>query len=271
LRGEPVRAVVVVGEEMFEIGQSSFFVDVKYQPTANVVSRMMQIAPEPLMRMPTPTAEDEPAVEFQTTGDDDTVEEHTYQAIQLKQVAFGDTERQMEVLSNLPPLISGSTSDVDLALMLCGLLLDAIPPAMAVAVAIFEEADVQEMQSEGSPDAKIAKPKMMRVQTKDNFEGRFMPSRRLLRKALRRGESVMHIAGDVDGSKFTMSSSLGWAFCSPITAESCVGWCLYVSGLGIRGGGIFVTEDSLKGDLRFTQMVAQLIGSIRTVRTLQAQ
>ena len=46
---------------------------------------------------------------------------------------------------------------------------------------------------------------------------------------------------------------------------------MYVSGSGPRQGNNFVTEDSLKGDLRFTQLVAQFIGSIRTVRSLQDQ
>ena len=271
LRGQPLRSVVVEGSEAFEIGQSNFFVDVKYMAKSNVTTQTMETVPDPLFRMPTPVAQAEPEEKFETQDADDAIEEHSYKASELKDVSFGDTERQMEVLSDLPRLISGSTTDVDLALMLCGLLLDAIPPAVAIAVALFDEADVLEMQKQDDPDAPIPKPKMMRVQTRDNFDGRFMPSRRLLRKALRRGESVMHIVGDVDSSQFTMATALGWAFCAPISAESCVGWCLYVSGMGGRDDNNFVTEDDLKGDLRFTQLVAQLIGSIRTVRSLQDQ
>ena len=275
LRGTTQRAIDVGGSEAFEIGQSNFFVDVSFMPLANAASGTKQEdTPAPLIRIPAPTADadaDEPNQEFETQDADDAIEEHSYKASELKDVSFGDTERQMEVLSDLPRLISGSTTDVDLALMLCGLLLDAIPPAIAIAVALFDEADVQKMQKDDSPDAEIPKPKMMRVQTRDNFEGRFMPSRRLLRKALRRGESVMHIVGDVDSSQFTMATALGWAFCAPINAEACVGWCLYVSGSGGRDDNNFITEESLKGDLRFTQLVAQLIGSIRTVRSLQDQ
>lgn len=275
LRGQPLREALVGGSEAFEIGQSSFYVDVAYMATANVVSQTMQVAPEPRIRMPQPTAHEEerhpePASQdFETQSGDDLVEEHSYHDNDLRKVSFGDTERQMEVLSNLPQMISGSKTDVDLALMLCGMLLEAIPPAVAVAVAMFDDTDVHEMKKVDDPDAAIPKPKVMRVQTRDDFDGRFSPSRRLLRKALRRGESVMHIVGEVDGSQFTMASSLGWAFCAPVNAESCIGWCLYVSGMGARDGNNFVTEDALKGDLRFTQLVAQLIGSIHTVRTLQ--
>lgn len=276
LRGQSLREVLVGGSEAFEIGQSSFYVDVAYMSAANVVSQTMQATPEPLIHMPQPTASDEKedyseplAENFETQSYDDLLEEHSYHDNDLRKVSFGDTERQMEVLSNLPQMISGSKTDVDLALMLCGMLLEAIPPAVAVAVAMFDDADVHEMKKLDDPDAAIPKPKVMRVQTRDDFDGRFTPSRRLLRKALRRGESVMHIVGEVGGSQFTMASSLGWAFCSPVNAESCLGWCLYVSGMGAREGNNFVTEDALKGDLRFTQLVAQLIGSIHTVRTLQ--
>lgn len=276
LRGQLLREVLVGGSEAFEIGQSSFYVDVAYMSAANVVSQTMQATPEPLIRMPQPTASEQEddypeslPENFDTRSYDDLLEEHSYHDNDLRKVSFGDTERQMEVLSNLPQMISGSKTDMDLALMLCGMLLEAIPPAVAVAVAMFDDADVHEMKKVDDPDAAIPKPKVMRVQTRDDFDGRFTPSRRLLRKALRRGESVMHIVGEVDGSQFTMANSLGWAFCSPVNAESCVGWCLYVSGMGARDGNNFVTEDALKGDLRFTQLVAQLIGSIHTVRTLQ--
>ncbi len=270
--GAVYREVSVGKSESFEIGQSTFYVDVKSVSLAEAPGETVRTN-RMLHTIATEAAREEleePIVDFVTQSGDELAEEHSYHADDLRKVAFGDSERQMEVLSNLPKLIAGSKTDLDLALMLCGMLLEAIPPAVAVAVAMFDESDVFAIRSQDNSDAELPKPKVMRVQTRDQFEGRFMPSRRLLRKALRRGESVMHIVGDdVDASRVTMASSLDWAFCAPITSESCIGWCLYVSGSGGRDGNVFVTEDSLKGDLRFTQMVAQLIGSIHTVRTLQ--
>ena len=266
VRGESLRSAMVGDSEVFEIGQSKFYVDGGSVPASNALSQATQVARETMAGMALATAEEE----FPTHDEEEEfVEEHSYPAIELRDVSFGDAERQMEVLSNLPQLISGSTGDVDLAEMLCGLLLEAIPPAVAVAAVLFEESDVLEMRKLDDPDAAIPKPKMMRVQTRDAFEGRFMPSRRLLRKAIRRRENVIHIVGDGGSSKFTMANALGWAFCAPLTTDSCLGWCLYVSGLGGRDDSNLVTADSLKGDLRFTQLVAQFIGSIRTVRTLQ--
>lgn len=275
LQGIPERAVVVGASEAFEIGQSTFFVDVSYLPAANAVTTTMSPETEqpqwflpPLGKIETA---DEVEVEFQTQNAEEAADEFSYQANELKDVSFGDLELQMEMLAELPRLISGSTSDVDLALVLCELLLKAIPPAIAVAIVLFDDADLLKMQKDDESITELPKPKLMRVQTRDDFDGRFTPSRRLLRKALRRGDNVMHIVSDAQSNEFTMASSLDWAFCAPITAESCAGWCLYVSGSGPRKGFSFVTEDSLKGDLRFTQLVAQFIGSIRTVRSLQDQ
>ena len=113
--------------------------------------------------------------------------------------------------------------------MLCGIILEAIPPATAVAVAMFDEFDVQHMQQTlGDPSDAIPKPKLMRVQTREEYEARFIPSRRLLRNALVKKECAMHIVGDLGGSVFTMANPLDWEFCVPLTAESCIGWCLYV-------------------------------------------
>ncbi len=280
MRGATMREVVVAGSESFEIGQSSFHVDVTYIPVAATAQPTMETDAPPAIRMPRPTAQDSritkhtgaPQEVFETQDVADVIEENFFRTADLSSVAFGDPERQLEVLSKLPRMITGAQSDVDLAYLLCGIILEAIPPATAVAVALFEESDVQHMKL-AQVDSKdvIPNPKMMRVQTRDNYEGRFVPSRRLLRKALVKGEIAMHIVGDAEGSMFTMASSLGWAFCVPITEDSCVGWCLYVSGSGGRDEQNLVTADMLKGDLRFTQMVSQLMGSIRTMRTLQDQ
>ena len=279
LRGAPMREIVVSASEAFEIGQSSFYVDVTYLSAAVAQPTVESEAP-PAIRMPQPTAKDDrsrrhapaPQEVFETKDVPDVIEENFFKTADLSSVAFGDPERQLEVLSKLPRLITGAQSDVELAYLLCGIILEAIPPATAVAVALFEESDVQQMKlAQANPEDTIPNPKLMRVQTRDDYDGRFVPSRRLLRKALVKGESAMHIVGDVGGSIFTMASSLGWAFCVPITADSCIGWCLYISGSGGRGDQNLVTADMLKGDLRFTQMVSQLMGSIRTVRTLQEQ
>ena len=277
LRGVPLREVVVEKSEAFEIGKTSFYVAVSYVTAAQEEHQSTDepIPPTSEPVLPSQKRSVAPREFMETMDFADVIEEHSFKASDLNSVAFGDPDQQMEVLLHLPLLISATQTDAELAHLLCGIILEAIPPATAVAVAMFDESDVQMMQRTlGDPSAAIPKPKRMRVQTRDDNETRFMPSRRLLRNALVNGENALHIVGDasdVEGSVFTMAGSLGWALCVPATAESCVGWCLYISGAGGRNDDNLVTADMLKGDLRFTQMVSQLMGSIRTVRTLQEQ
>lgn len=194
--------------------------------------------------------------------------ERAYSPADLRKVAFRNTERQMELLDQLPDKISESHSDDDLGTMLSQLLLDAIPNALAIAVAHFDET---ELPADVSQIDAFPKPLSMRVQTRDKFEGRFNPSRRMILKCLKTQSSVLHVFDTASESQFTVNAGLGWAFCAPIKAESSTGWCLYVSGQGASHGGLVVTDNDLLGDLRFTQLVAQFIGSIRQVRMLQEQ
>ena len=223
-----------------------------------------------IKRNVSPDLPDQSAVETAEVEGD--VEEHSYAADDLKHTQFADPKRQMELLANLPRMITAAESDVELALKLAGLLLDAIPQAVAVAVVQYSESVVTQLKQSTSEQPDLPRPALMRVQTRETYEGRFVPSRRLLCRALKRAESNLHIwAGVAEGTEFTMSGSLNWAFCTPLAAESCAGWCLYVSGEGGKDGKSLVSEDDLKGDLRFTELLAQFIGSIRQVRLLQEQ
>ncbi len=249
-RGRPVREADVVSDEWFQIGQTTFHASsiVKVNASAKPPHDTAEFRLDALV--------------------EERFEEFAYSSEQLRQVAFRNTDRQMEILSRLPEAISTSHSDEDLGAMLSGMLLEAIPKALAVAVAHYDLTDLP--PSVEKLDA-FPKPLSMRVQTRESYTGRFSPSRRMLFKCLTTQASVMHIQEGSEGGSFTISEGLGWAFCTPILGESSQGWCLYVSGKGSLTGGLGVTAEDLAGELRFTQLVAQFIGSIRQVRMLQEQ
>ncbi len=201
---------------------------------------------------------------FDTVNREDVIE-RSFTAEELIRASYSDPKQQMELLSNLPQMISSAQSDEELAVRLARLLLEAIPNAECVAVAQFDEADLQ-------TDEALLKPIMMRIEKRTGFEGRFCPSRRLIVRALQQKESVVHLWDSAEcEERFTVSKGLDWAFCLPISGQSSRGWCLYVSGKGARHGGLVVSDENLKGDVRFTQLVAQFIGAVRQVRVLQEQ
>ena len=253
--GKPVREAVLGVNEWFQIGTTIFHVSSLIARTA--------ANPEPEAGTHRNFDDFEFREEENREGS-----ERAYSSAELRKGAFGNGERQMELLEQLPDRIAESHSDDDLGVMLSRLLIEAIPSSLAVAVAHFDEtqlpANVAQINS-------FPKPLSMRVETRERFEGRFVPSRRMVLKCLQSQSSVVHVFENSEESQFTMSEGLGWAFCAPIKAESSKGWCLYVSGQGATNGGMMVTESDLLGDLRFTQLVAQFIGSIRHVRMLQEQ
>ena len=287
--GRPQREISVGLGEAFRIGATEFRLDL---PQQNLVSSQAVAADTANSLQPIPATVDlngqpvahvdegKPAVpsagesfkgDFAEAGGAD-LEEYSYAANDLEKTRFADPTRQMELLANLPRMITSAESDVELALKLVGLLLDAIPQAVAVAVVQYDESVVTQLRKSAAETFDLPRPALMRVQTRDAYEGRFVPSRRLLCRALKLTESNLHIwTGEAGGTQFTMSDSLNWAFCTPIAAESCTGWCLYVSGEGGKDGNPLISEDDLKGDLRFTELLAQFIGSIRQVRLLQEQ
>lgn len=190
------------------------------------------------------------------------VEEHSFGPDQLRQFQFHNAEKRLDVLTRLPSAISGARNDEQLAQRVISVMLDAMPHARAAACVQYG--------ADPTPDDK---PLMMRWDSRDEDVGRFSPSRRLLTAAINRGEGVLHIWQDTEESNpaFTVSGSLDWAFCLPLKGEACIGWALYVTGQFGSPGATSVTESDLKGDLRFTELIADFISSIRQVKSLEQQ
>ncbi|MCH7990146.1 MAG: adenylate/guanylate cyclase domain-containing protein [Planctomycetes bacterium] len=107
----------------------------------------------------------------------------------------------------------------------------------------------------------------------DETISQFRPSYRLIRAALEKGESQLHIWNDQDGTEnvYTLSGDFNWAFCIPIQAEACQNWCLYVTGLlkGTLTLSKDLSSDALRGDLRLAELMGQIMGSILQIRLLE--
>lgn len=250
---DPVRSAIIVPGSKFVVGQTEF----------TFVGDLIEDA----------TESEAP----QASGD---VDEHAFKRADLKNFEFRDAGQQIELLSELPAILDESRTDADFAAQLVELLMHGIQASDAVAVVQYDmpemsDDDISDDRGGGTTLAGFAvlpeKPSMMRVATRDGYEGRFRPSRRLVLSALTRQESIVHLWNDEseeegdDGPQFTVSDDLDWAFCTPILSDSTRGWVLYVS--GITEGDI--EEGDLGGDLRFAELMAQFIASVRSVRTLQ--
>src|SRR5262249_3321196 len=68
------------------------------------------------------------------------VAEQAFRAGELQQVQFRDADRRLDILSRLPDVISGATSDAELFIRLGNMLLAGITQADAVAVVAVDAA-----------------------------------------------------------------------------------------------------------------------------------
>lgn len=214
----------------------------------------------------------QPVVETETRSSSNSESSQSlrsYASVDLQQVSFENAVQQLEVLSQLPARISASQTDSELGQSICDLLMDAIPHASAVAVAQYDLKKVKESQESGT---QFPQPETMRVRTRDDCLAIFRPSRSIVTKVLESQQSILHIwEPQEDAATYTVSEGLDWALCSPICGSSSEGWCMYVSGKGSRRGGLYVSEDELLADVRFTELVSQFISSMRHVQALQEQ
>jgi len=240
-RGKVTRDLQALVGESFQIGETTF----ELVPSQTDSGTPVAIEPESI---------------------DNFGSKQAYTEQQVRQAAFGNTERQMEFLAELPTLILSSQSDEELANVLSHLLLEAIPRAEAVAAARY---DVNELPAVDAPLDHFPDPLAIRVATREGFSNRFVFSRRLLLNTLRQQSSSVYIRDTGEDMLATISEGLGWAFCCPIPGEASHGACLYVSGRGAERGSLVLKPEDLLGDLRFTELVAQFIGSVRQIRRQQ--
>jgi adenylate cyclase len=181
-------------------------------------------------------------------------------------------------LSRLPEVISEAADEPELFVRLVNLLLVGIPAADAAALV-----EVGRSAAHGDSGRRGSGEDAVRVLHWDRrlaAGGDFQPSERLIREAVRSGQSVLHVweADDEPAARaFTLAESCDWAFCTPVPGAACQGWAIYVTGRfrgastqpGSADSAIALNQGELRDDLKFTELVAQILASLRRERLLQ--
>jgi adenylate cyclase len=191
--------------------------------------------------------------------------ERTVAHHELDRLAFRDAPHRLDVLSRLPDVISSATDDADLFGRLVDMLLAGIRRADAVAVVALPPGE--EHMSVMHWDRRLS------------GEGDFTPSKRLVGNAVaEQKQTVLHVWGatpqeEAPADPFTLQGKFDWAFCTPVHCDACPGWGLYVAG---RFNGAAPTtllapweSNELRDDVKFTELVADILGSLRQVQVLR--
>ncbi len=190
------------------------------------------------------------------------LEERTFSARALEQVRFHDADQRIEVLSRLPEVIAGSTTDRELCSRLTNMLLAGIRRADAVALV--------EHTSGESPRGEV---RVLYWDQRLDGQTEFAPSQKLIFEAVSKRQSVLHLWTRVSDelARYTISSSFDWAFATPVLSPSCEGWAIYVAGrFADSPSESSHTPRDLREDLKFTELVAAILSALRQTRSLQS-
>lgn len=191
------------------------------------------------------------------------LQERTISAPELRQLKFQDAPHQIDVLSRLPEVISGSANDGELYARLIGMLLAGIRRAEAVALVEIDPDDDENMPA-----------RVLQWDRRLDSAGDFRPSQTLIAEAVRRRrQTVVHAWGSNESEiEFTAAGNFDWAFCTPVLGNSCKGWGIYVAGRFAGNVGRLFGKwetSALADDLKFTELVASIFGSLREVHQLR--
>jgi adenylate cyclase len=174
----------------------------------------------------------------------------------LQRVRYDDANKRIDVLTSLPAVIRESGVERDLHIRLASLLLAGISRADGVAIVGLTE---------------TGRPRVFHQEQRFESGASLQPSVRLISAAMSRQSSVLHLWDDesASDSQFTQVAGFNWAFCAPFSDLS-GDRALYVTGRSVTENAQF-REQSLQADIRFTEFIADIIGSLQRARQLERQ
>lgn len=191
------------------------------------------------------------------------VEEVTFDRKELRKVRFLDADKRIDALSRLSEVIDSSRTDSELYQRLSHLLLAGVTHADAVAIVEY------------GPQQSL---RVLHWDRRRETAGDFRPSGRLVGDALsKRQQSVLHVwePSNTATNDYTAVAEFDWAFCTPVFEGAGRTWGMYVAGkldfpyprMGQNGGDGL----SLQADVKFTELVAEIISSVRRTNKLERQ
>ena len=186
---------------------------------------------------------------------------------QLKQLRYEDADKRIEVLTSLPAVIRESGVERDLFVRLANLLLAGIQHAEGVAIV-----------SIGGGRSSL----VLHQERRFEADGSIQPSARLIRNTLEQKKTVLHVwdESEEQDSRYTQHAEFNWAFCTPLSGEAPASnappnspegnLAIYIAGRS-PGQGAKTNQQRLHADIKFTEFIADIVGSLQRQRELERQ
>ncbi len=200
-------------------------------------------------------------------------QEQSFSAQYLHRLRFRHPDLRIENLTRLPELITSAANDRELCQRLANVLLTGIPAADGVAIVELESPGGTKAGPNAKSDTDSSANGNLVVRYWDRrlqTGGEFRPSERLIRASLARGETLLHIWQNAELPGYTVMENCDWACCLPVPGEACRGWVIYLAGrlTNATPGALPSDPTDLRDDLKFSEIVAATLGSLRELRVL---
>ena len=175
---------------------------------------------------------------------------------QLQRVRYDDAAKRIEVLTSLPAVIRESGVERDLYIRLASLLLAGVQNADGVAIVGLSD---------------TLRPRVFHQEQRFETGMLMQPSVRLISNAMEQQTTILHIWDNTETNtdQYTQVAGYGWAFCTPfpdITGDR----ALYVTGRSLPEAASS-HERRLHADIKFTEFIADIVGSLQRQRRLERQ
>ncbi|MFO1001231.1 MAG: adenylate/guanylate cyclase domain-containing protein [Planctomycetaceae bacterium] len=175
---------------------------------------------------------------------------------QLQRVRYDDAAKRIEVLTSLPAVIRESGVERDLHVRLASLLLAGVQNADGVAIVGLSE---------------NLRPRVFHQEQRFETGTLMQPSVRLISNAMEQQTTVLHVwdKSNASDSLYTQVAGFGWAYCTPF-ADLGGDRALYITGRS-EPDNPEAGERRLHADIKFTEFIADIVGSLQRQRRLERQ
>ena len=176
----------------------------------------------------------------------------------LRKVNYRDVRGRLEILGELPNLISGAGSHVQLHDALARLVMRGVLRAQTVGIVSIHD-------DEDAPSIEI-----IHWDSRRELPDGFQPSEKLIRQAIEAKETVLHVWRDtaVGESLYTMQQNSDWAFVFPLEGSATKRQAIYVSGQSASPEDV-ENDDQLQDDMKFVQIAGAPYSSLLDLRQLE--
>lgn len=206
--------------------------------------------------------------------------ELTFTAERLRNYRFGDPSAALEILSRLPEQIAAAPADAAVHEILIQTIFAGLGSVSSVALCTVDtDSPLQDEQGKDKQDGQFQHEPSQVERAADSSEvlrflywdctdsGSLQVSRRLIMKAVKTGETVLHTWGvqPTGASPYTVADNASWAFAIPFPGIATSRWALYVSGVE----DVRANREPPGDELKFAEIAVSTVASLIDARELQ--